>query len=156
MDKILIFSDTHNYIDPCIQIIKNTKDVKAIIHAGDCADDADDLKYIFPDIPVYNVRGNNDFLSSAPDKKLITISDKKILTVHGHIERVKYDLSLTALSELGEKYRADLVIFGHTHKPQTEYKNNMIIINPGSVRFSRTYAIAEFDGDIIKTSILDI
>ena len=156
MKRILIFSDTHNDINPCIRLLMNMKDIDAVIHAGDCASDAEDLHYAFPDIPIYYVRGNNDFLSSVPDKLTVTIGGKRILIVHGHIERVKYDLSLSALTEKGEKANADLVVFGHTHMPQTEYRGKMIILNPGSVRFTRTYAVAEIEDDVLKTAIINI
>ena len=138
MKRILIFSDTHNDINACIRLLTNMKDVDAVIHAGDCVRDAEDLHYAFPEIPIYYVRGNNDFLSGAPDKLAVTIGGKKILIVHGHMERVKYDLSLSTLTEKGEQTNADLVVFGHTHMPQTEYRGKMIILNPGSVRFTRT------------------
>ena len=156
MKRILIFSDTHNDINHCIRLLTNTEGVDAVIHAGDCVRDAEDLHYAFPDIPIHYVRGNNDFLSSAPDKLTVTIGGKRILIVHGHIERVKYDLSLMALTEKGEKANADLVVFGHTHMPQTEYRGKMIILNPGSVRFTRTYAVAEIDDDVLKTAIINI
>lgn len=131
-------------------------DITAVIHAGDSARDAEDLKYAFPEIPVYYVRGNNDFLSGAPDKLTVTVGGVKILIVHGHIERVKYDLSLSALAEKGEKTNAGLVVFGHTHTPRTEYRGKMIILNPGSVRFSRTYAEAEIENGVLKTKIVDL
>ena len=156
MKRILIFSDTHNSINPCIRLLTDMKDVDAVIHAGDCASDAEDLHYAFPDIPIYYVRGNNDLLSGAPDRLTVTIGGKKILIVHGHIERVKYDLSLSTLTEKGEKANADLVVFGHTHMPRTEYRGKMIIINPGSVRFTRTYAVAEIEDDVLKTAIVNI
>ena len=156
MTRILIFSDTHNDINHCIRILTNMKDVDAVIHAGDCVSDAEDLKSIFPKIPIFYVRGNNDLLSRAPDSLTVPIGGKKILIVHGHIERVKYDLSLSTLTEKGEKANADLVVFGHTHMPQTEYRGKMIILNPGSVRFTRTYAVAEIEDDVLKTAIVNI
>ena len=156
MKRILIFSDTHNQINSCIRLLMNMKNVDAVIHAGDCVSDAEDLHYAFPDIPMYYVRGNNDFLSGAPDKLTVTIGGKRILIVHGHNERVKYDLSLSTLTEKGEAANADLVVFGHTHMPRTEYRGKMIILNPGSVRFTRTYAVAEIEDDVLKTSIINI
>ena len=156
MKKILIFSDTHGYTNPCIKIIQNTKDLYAVIHAGDCVSDAEDLQYIFPQIPIYNVRGNNDFYSRSPMNKLVTIDKIKIFITHGHEERVKYDLSLSTLKSKAEKYDADLVVFGHTHIPKTEFHGKMTIINPGSVKFSRTYAVAEIENDFVKTTILNI
>ncbi|MBR0027078.1 MAG: metallophosphoesterase, partial [Clostridia bacterium] len=50
MKRILIFSDTHGYTDPCLSIINNTPRVDAVIHAGDYTRDAEDLSYIYPDL----------------------------------------------------------------------------------------------------------
>ena len=53
--------------------------------------------------------------------------------------------------EFGEKYSADIVITGHTHKPHFNFKDNMCFINPGS--FNRpidsvaSIAILDIDRD---------
>lgn len=156
MKKILIFSDTHGYTDSCINTIIDTKDVIAVIHAGDCVRDAEDLSSIFPDIPIRYVKGNNDFYTNAPMDMTIEIGGKRIFVTHGHAYNVKYESSFRTLVEKGHDINADLVIFGHTHKPYIAYEGNMTVINPGSAAFTRTYAIVEIDGDKLTTRILDI
>ncbi len=156
MHKILIFSDTHGSIDDCIDIINSEKSLDAVIHAGDCARDAEDLISIFPDIPIHYVSGNNDWYTSAPLDLLLKIGGKNIFVTHGHEYKVKYEYNLKTLSNKANQHNADLVIFGHTHKPQTEYIGKMILLNPGSVRFTRTYAEAVIDGNEIKTRIAEI
>lgn len=156
MKKILIFSDTHGYTDPCINIINNEEKVDAIIHAGDCARDAEDLEHIYPDIPIYYVKGNNDFFTAAPPHMTIIIDGVRIFITHGHEQRVKYEHNYTTLKAAALKSNAQLVVFGHTHIPYTSYDNNMTTINPGSVRFTKTYAAAEIDNGKLKTKILDI
>lgn len=156
MKKILIFSDTHGYIDNCISIINNTDIVSAVIHAGDCVRDAEDLASIFPNVPMYFVRGNNDWRSNTPDKMTLEISGKRIFVTHGHEYAVKYEHDYRTLVNRGRKESADLVVFGHTHIPYTAYEGTMTVINPGSVRFSKTYAIAEIDGVNLRTKIVDI
>lgn len=156
MKRLLIFSDTHHSINSCIKIIEETKPLSAVIHAGDCVEDAEDLKSIFPNIPIHYVKGNNDYFSSAPNSLCVNCGSKKIFIVHGHEQRVKYEPSLSSLIRAGEEREADLVVFGHTHMPCTEYHGKMTIINPGSVTYSGTYAIAEIDGDVIKTRIIKI
>lgn len=156
MKKILIFSDTHGYIDSCINIISSADMVSAVIHAGDCADDADDLISIFPHIPIYHVKGNNDFYTGAPSKLMLEIGGKNIFVTHGHEYRVKYESDYRTLAQKALDADADLAIFGHTHIPYTGYIKNLTLLNPGSIRFSRTYAIAEIDGTTLKTKILDV
>lgn len=156
MKKILIFSDTHGYIDNCIRTINNTDIVSAVIHAGDCVRDAEDLASVFPNIPVYYVTGNNDWYSKAPAQITVEIGGKRIFVTHGHEYRVKYESDYHTLVRKGHEFDADLTVFGHTHIPYTAYDGSMTIINPGSVRFSRTYAAAEIDGEKLKTKIIDI
>lgn len=156
MKRILIFSDTHGYTDPCIEIIRNTPRVDAVIHAGDCVRDAEDLEYIFPDIPMYYIRGNNDFLSHAPSELTFTAEGVKIFVTHGHEQCVKYENRYNTLRSHAAKVNPNLVIFGHTHIPYTAYDDNMTILNPGSVRDSGTYAVAEIENGSLKTQILNI
>ena len=65
MKKILIFSDTHGDINRCLDIIEKADSVSAIFHAGDYTGDAEDLESIYPNIPIYYVKGNNDYFSKA-------------------------------------------------------------------------------------------
>ncbi|MCC8169513.1 MAG: metallophosphoesterase family protein, partial [Oscillospiraceae bacterium] len=72
MKRILIFSDTHGFTDDCINIINSSDRVSSVIHAGDCVRDAEDLEYVFPNIPIHYVKGNNDFYTSAPSELTVT------------------------------------------------------------------------------------
>lgn len=156
MKKILIFSDTHGYTDPCIRIIEKAGPVSAVIHAGDCVRDAEDLEFIYPDIPFYYVRGNNDFLSRAPDRITALIDGKRIFVTHGHEQRVKYESSCATLRDAAAKSNPDLVVFGHTHIPYISYDYGITLLNPGSVRFTRTYAVAEIENGKINVRIEEI
>ncbi len=156
MKKILIFSDTHGYIDNCIDIINAEKGVNAVIHAGDCVRDAEDLAAVFENIPVHYVMGNNDWFSNAVADMTLEIGGKRIFITHGHAYNVKYEHNYRTLVKRGKEVNADLIVFGHTHMPHTSYEENMIILNPGSARFTRTYAVAEIEGNEIRTKILDI
>ena len=156
MKRILILSDSHGDTNRCINIINKFEgQLDAIIHAGDCVRDAEDLTYIFPDIPMHYVRGNNDIFTTAPGDLLVESSGVRIFITHGHDYRVKYELKYTTLAEKAKKVGADLCVFGHTHMPYTDFVGNMIILNPGSIRFGGTYAVAEIENGKVKTAILD-
>ncbi len=151
--KILVFSDTHKHINECIDIINQTDNVRAIIHAGDHADDAEDLSAIFDAIPVYYVSGNNDALSQAPLQKLVTIEGKKIFITHGHTFGVRHTREQLAL--YAKKTCADIAIFGHTHESCDEYILGMHVLNPGSMGYyPRTYGLIDIKNDEIHTKIL--
>lgn len=154
MKKILIFSDTHGDINHCLQVIDTSDRVDAIIHAGDYTTDAEDLKSIYPVIPLYYVKGNNDLFSPAPPHMNIVIDDVKIYITHGHEQRVKAEPTYSSLVRVAKKAEPDLVVFGHTHIPYTSYDENLTLLNPGSIRFSHSYAILEIEGGKFKTNII--
>lgn len=156
MKKILIFSDTHGHINRCLDIINSADRVDAIIHAGDYTGDAEEIAAAYPKIPVYYVKGNNDFFSPAPSHITAIIDGMRIYVTHGHEQRVKYEINYHTLRSAAANANPDLVIFGHTHIPYTSYDGAFPMINPGSVRFTGTYAIAEIENGNIKTAICEV
>ena len=154
MFRIIVFSDTHGEINSCIKIIENIKDVDMIIHAGDFGKDALKIKSAYPDIPLEYVNGNCDGVSLLT-KKEINVLNKKIFLTHGHLYNVKnedpdYDtLTINAIEK-----ECDIAIFGHTHIPFCAKFNEISIINPGSVKYSRTFGVIEIENDKIGTAIL--
>lgn len=140
--KIGVISDTHGLIRE--EINEFLKGCDLILHAGDIIkeDIIDELEKI---CKVEAVRGNNDYmlpLDKYPEiKKIIVNENIKICMIH----------DINEFSENIDEY--DIIIHGHTHKSSEEYKNNTLILNPGSfgpVRFSlpTTLATIEFDEGI--------
>ena len=81
---------------------------------------------------------NKDFLRSLPERKVITLDNRKALLVHGSprdpIKEYVYpeDVSERWI-ETNKISDYDLVIMGHTHAPFTKRIGGTLIINPGSV-----------------------
>ncbi len=150
MKKILIFSDTHGDTNAMIDILNAQEKVDAIIHAGDHARDAEDIEAIFNPIPTYYVSGNCDFYSSfAPGELFIELFKKKFFITHGHTHNVKNEVNISypTLARSGITKCADVTVFGHTHIPHIDYYKGMAMVNPGSLKYSRTYSVCEIDGD---------
>jgi hypothetical protein len=154
--RILIFSDTHDKIDNCITAIDGMPHVDMILHAGDCASDAEDLSYAYPHIPVHFVKGNNDFYSNAPAELLINAGGKRIFVTHGHLQRVKFDIEFETLIEYAKERSADLAVFGHTHMPYEGFFSGVTLLNPGSIRYGGTYAICDIENEKIRNTICTI
>ena len=140
-----LISDTH--ITPkrgklSEKIFKELSGVDLILHAGDITTQEvlDDLKKI---APVIAVLGNNDKLD-LKKHEIIEVEDKRILLVHG--DKIK------DLYEFGLKYGADIVVSGHTHRPNYEKINDMLLINPGSsnrpIKSNPSIALLKIDEDI--------
>lgn len=153
--NILIFSDTHGNTEDPIEIIRQESMVNAIIHAGDCEADARVIQEAYPNIPVYSVAGNCDFLSHSPTELSFTLDGKKIFITHGHTYNVKSSLSRILNKAAYEDY--DLLVFGHTHKSIIEYTGNAIVVNPGSIKgYPRTYTKAIIENGKLKVSIEEL
>ena len=157
MRKILIVSDTHTDTNSVISLMDELGDIDAIIHAGDHARDGEALEMIYTSIPVHYVAGNCDMMTFAPYEKLVDIFGKRFLIVHGHNHNVKMQANPEhgALGAYGLSKCADVVVFGHTHIPYIGYRGDMIVVNPGSLKYSSTYAICEIEGDDVKISTME-
>ncbi len=153
MKRILIFSDTHGYINDCVELINRFKP-DAVIHAGDCARDCEDLMSVFPETAIYGVSGNNDFYAQLPNEISTEICGKKVFVTHGHAYRVKYESNYRTLAARAQECGAQLCVFGHTHIPYNDNNGRMIVLNPGSIRFGGTYGICEIDENTMRTDII--
>ena len=152
--RILVFSDTHLGIDPCVEVIKKFPDADMIIHAGDHSTDAMRLQRLFPDIPIKYVDGNCDF-STAPTELIFEVDGKRFFVTHGHRYNVKNESDYQTLRNKGADINADVIIFGHTHIPFNDKSKGYILLNPGSIKFGSTYGIIEIEHDKIGSAIID-
>ncbi len=129
--KICVFSDSHGHTDPMLRAIAENRPDQ-IIHLGD-GNNGRDLKKIesqFPQIPLKAVCGNCDLSSNLPERVIFDCGGAKLFCTHGHIYRVKPDLS--SLLNAGHFAGADLVLYGHTHIAKHDLAGNMQVLNPGS------------------------
>jgi len=86
--RIIVFSDTHGRERAMIDILE--KEAYAYIFLGDGERELDRMRERYPDKRIYNVRGNCDFASSAPDIDLLSVDGVRIMFTHGHNHGVKY------------------------------------------------------------------
>lgn len=154
MKRILVFSDTHNDINLCINII-NKIPADMVIHAGDYVRDAEDLKSIFPDKDIRYVKGNGDYFTNAPNKLIVELDGARILVVHGHEQRVKYEPGYNTLISLAEDEECNVVVFGHTHIPDEEYIKGIKVLNPGSAKYGSSYGIIEIEGEDVRICVMN-
>lgn len=151
--RILVFSDSHGDISLCSTLIgKIGADV--IVHAGDHARDAEKLIKQFPDADIRYVCGNCDFIN-APHELSFNLKNKKFFLAHGHRYNVKNDIEYRAFHCRALEIEADLAIFGHTHLPYNCDYGNIILLNPGSIKYTRTFGIVEIEENKIRADICD-
>lgn len=134
--KLLIFSDTHGYLDRAREVLKRIGNkMDAVAHLGDHDLDAMDLQREFPALPFHYVRGNNDFSVATPSKKMLYVQGRKILLTHGHKQRVHWNPD--TIGYWAEEQGADAVLFGHTHQPYYDDRSRVLMMNPGSISIPR-------------------
>lgn len=136
--KILILSDTHGETSAAERIIRAEKPDQ-VIHLGDCFRDAEDLDRSFPYLPICKVPGNNDWFTDSPKEKTVRFGDTNVFLCHGHTTGVKGSLHLQITRAL--QTDAKISLFGHTHSPYLEEESGVLLINPGSITYSDTYAV---------------
>ena len=152
--KLLVLSDSHGTVDNMTLAVKRTQP-DWIFHLGDMVRDGEALHAQFPEIPFVQVSGNCDLCALEPPEKLLCLADKRILLCHGHTLHVKESLLQAMYAALEQK--ADLFLFGHTHRIFSQTRNGVAMLNPGSIGDAGypTYGVAEItaDGAILLSTV---
>lgn len=132
--RVLIVSDTHRRNENFMTALERVSPVDMVIHCGD----AEGGEYLISEAagcPVEIVLGNNDFFSNLPREREFRIGKYKVWLVHGHNYYVS--MSNEYLKEEAVCKGADIVMYGHTHKPVIDQEDYVIAINPGSLTYPR-------------------
>lgn len=129
--RIGVISDTHNYFDSKIPRI--FFGVTHILHAGDIG-----LPKILLDLeqiaPVTAVEGNTDDPAFRyPATEVVELGTHRFFLHH----IVQPTALPEELSSRMARERADVVVFGHTHKPFCETIQGRLFFNPGYAGKSR-------------------
>ncbi|HEX6051621.1 MAG TPA: metallophosphoesterase family protein [Gemmatimonadaceae bacterium] len=133
-----LIADTHGLVRPDVH--SALAGVELILHAGDVGGDEvlDELALIAPVLAVY---GNTD---SPGDPRLTgtirhTVGGVTIHVSHGH------ELGAPRPEKLIEEYSADVIVYGHTHRPLVARAEGRLVVNPGAAgprRFDITPSVA--------------
>ena len=153
MRKILVVSDTHGHDENFYKVLELEEPLDAIIHCGDF-EGSEGRFALAADCPVYFVAGNNDFFSDLGRELEFRLGMHKCFLTHGHHYLVSMDLE-NIRAEASAR-GADMVFFGHTHKPVAKVLGGVYLFNPGSLSYPRqegrrpSYLILELsdNGDV--------
>lgn len=120
-----LISDTHGLVRPDVH--RALAGVELILHAGDVGGDEvlDELGLI---APVVAVCGNTDV---AGDPRLAgeierTVGGVRIHVSHGH------EVGSPTPQKLLERYAADVIVYGHTHRALITQADARLVVNPGA------------------------
>ena len=148
--KILVFSDSHRSRSGMYRAV-DQQQPDQIIHLGDLVEDAEELSWAYPKLPVCMVPGNCDGWTTLPLKKEITLGGKSILLSHGHLWGVKSGSE--AAIAAARAVKADILLFGHTHKALCQLlEDGLWVMNPGASR--STYGLIQLEEDGVRCAVL--
>jgi putative phosphoesterase len=120
-----LVSDTHGLVRP--GIFDALQGVSLILHAGDVGGQGvlDELAAI---APVQAVYGNGDVIGepNLHSHLSLELEGLSVRVTHGH------ELGTPSPPKLLALYSADVIVFGHTHKPLVERSGSRLVINPGA------------------------
>ena len=120
-----LISDTHGMVRASVH--QALAGVELILHAGDVGGDEilDELELIAPVVAVYgNTDGpGNPRLADSVER---TIGGVRIHVSHGH------ELGSPPPEKLIERYAADVIVYGHTHKQLVVRAGGRLVVNPGA------------------------
>jgi uncharacterized protein len=153
MSTLGVISDTHipdrrRSLHPQIIPIFREAGVSAILHAGDVISPKV-LASLNQVAPVYAVRGNRDWvwLRQLPFDRMLSIQGVTIALTHGHgrwwtylvgrIDYIRYGVRQERyqLRLLKTYPQAQVIVFGHTHRPINLWVDGRLLFNPGSPHF---------------------
>jgi putative phosphoesterase len=153
MPTLGIISDTHipdraRSLDRLALDIFDQAGVAEILHAGDVSAPRV-LSQLGEIAPVCAVRGNRDWVSLAnlPYHQVRSYEGVQVGLTHGHgrwweymVDRVDYivrgyRLEMFEPRLLEAFQQANVIVFGHTHRPLLHWADSVLLINPGSPHF---------------------
>ena len=120
--KVGLISDTHGLLRP--EALAALRGCEHIIHAGDIGDAAI-LASLCEIAQVTAVRGNNDraaWASGIADTEMVQMEAAWIYVIH--------DLAELDIDPVAAGVHA--VVVGHSHKPDSRFRDGILYVNPGS------------------------
>ena len=120
-----LISDTHGMVRASVH--GALAGVELILHAGDVGGDEilDELELIAPVLAVY---GNTD---APADPRLAAAIEREIGGLRVHVSH-GHELGSPTPEKLLERYAADIIVYGHTHKQLVARAGGRLVVNPGA------------------------
>lgn len=150
MERVIAVSDTHRDFQSLLRVVQRHPEAQMLLHMGDGYREVELLRSAMPALTCRVVAGNCDFDAprAAPRTAVAQIGAARIFYTHGHLFGVKEDLETLYLAGLEQE--ANVVLYGHTHIPQVDYRDGVYVMNPGSLGQPRmgikTYGLIDIEG----------
>ncbi|WP_455450004.1 metallophosphoesterase [Natrinema thermotolerans] len=128
---IAIFSDTHSSAGHELEgaALTAAREADVVVHAGDFTSNAAVEGFRDECDRLFAVHGNDDSMAvrdRLPTARVVEASGVRIAVTH------RRDGGETGLAMFGRSRGADLVVFGHSHRPTVVETEDVVLLNPGS------------------------
>ena len=148
--EVVVISDTHGLLRP--EVLDAVVGADRILHAGDVGD-PEILSQLERHAPVDVVAGNVD--TAGPLGRLPAVVSGRLGALPFHMVHRREDVSPAWCRE------SRLVVFGHSHRPELEWRGRCLLLTPGAVGPRRfhlplTYARLRVTGERLLPEIVAI
>ena len=154
--RVGIVSDTHGLLRP--EVLRAFAGVDHILHAGDVGDPGilTELEAIAPVTAVFGNTDGFDVRGRVPEVARVELAGASVVVLHGHLLR-----AATAAHAAAAHPDADLVVFGHSHRPGILRVGTVLTVNPGSAGPRRfrdpvTVALAEIADGAVRAELVQL
>ena len=166
---LTVISDTHGTDDHRLtgRTLEAVRDADHVVHAGDftteavydaieaeaaelTADGPSSRRGSRPEGSLTAVAGNNErpaLRERLPAEATVEWAGYRVLVVHGHRH------SDTALGMLARQEDADIVVVGHSHRPEIDELDGRLLVNPGSYADPRRYRPAHAELNVAEGTL---
>jgi putative phosphoesterase len=153
--RVGVISDTHGVLHPDVDRIFARVD--HILHAGDVGS-ATVLEELARLAPVTAIRGNADPPTiRLPACRRVDLGGLRVLLVHqgltsGGRTTVELERGLC-------RYRPAIAVFGHSHMPLVEWRDGVLLVNPGGggrrrFRLPRSVALVSIGARAVRARVV--
>jgi uncharacterized protein len=153
--RLGLISDTHGMLRP--DVFECFAGVDRILHAGDIgpASLLDELQAIAPVTAVWGNTDGFDVRERLQGVANLEVAGRRITLLHGHQLGTPTPDGLRSAAP-----DAQVIVFGHTHRPLEERDHHVLVVNPGAAGASRfgippSVAILEL-GDALSLEFLEL
>ena len=147
--RVLVLSDSHGAARRLRAVLETEADCPVVFFLGDGLSDLEKAKEAFPARKFVAVQGNCDRMgeyTSYDDFAYQYIEGHTIIATHGHRAAVRYGLG--DLLQKAQGVRADVALFGHTHRPQQETRGGVLFVKGEEPR--------KVEGDLAEQLIAEV
>jgi uncharacterized protein len=130
--RIGLISDTHGLLRP--RVFDVLAGVDRILHAGDIGPPGllAELETLAPVTAVWGNTDGFDIRERTSAVAEVGLADRRVVLLHGH------QLGSPTPAGLRSAWPdADVIVYGHTHRPLVEESDGVLVINPGAAGAAR-------------------